>query len=404
MLKVLKIAVDGCFEPAKTFLSSLHPGIGWVFSIDMSLYKDSWYPHTQNCVACLVSYPSLDLPPVLPASHHSMQQVTTEDVWSTLLAWDVQANWRDGKITCFFISFEFLSKALMWCMRRLQRTQWWRRTGWDKDVCTAQLEVVWQSLNCFLLWSTRHSPTMNALWPCLNMFLYFCAWLTWKMCLYNPCFQRCKRHLVVAPNSGYAMGSVLRSHGVTMPTWSVWFSVLMRELWNLSTCILPRIMALHPFPPNRIIEAGSPALIKNTGFLSGGVSPKKCSPFNSEGFWLPRCAISNNCNTSSLGQHIHSFHMKNLPVWSQWLWHPVVPSFETWFFGWQKPCEIDEQLPGTCSKAWNVVLQPCNSYSVPATLERWSFVHPAVPRFFKDVGMWIKNVKRKEQGDKWATG
>ena len=194
------------------------------------------------------------------------------------------------------------------------------------------------------------------------------------MCLYNPCFRHCKRHLVVAANSGY-MGSVLRSHGVTMPTWSVWFSVLMRELWNLSTCILPRIIALHLFPPkDKWLKLGewtklknvSPALFKKNGMFNCGWTLSK----NCEQHFIPL-----------LGQHIHSFHMKNLPVWSQWLWHPVVRSFETWLFGWQKPCEIDEQLPGTCSKAWNVVLQPCNSYSVPATLERWSFVHPAVPRF-----------------------
>ena len=102
--------------------------------------------------------------------------------------------------------------------------------------------------------------------------------------------------------------------------------------------------------------------------------------------WLLNCGwtLSKTASGTSslcLANTFIPFDVKNLPVWSQWLWHPVVPSFETWLFGWQKLCEIDEQLPGTCSKAWNVGLQPCNSYSVPATLERWSFVHPAAPRF-----------------------
>ena len=83
------------------FLWSFWAEIGWVFSIDMYLKThDIHIPKIVWHVWCLTPA-FLDLPPVLLASHHSMQQVTTKDVWSTLLAWDVQANWRDGKITTF---------------------------------------------------------------------------------------------------------------------------------------------------------------------------------------------------------------------------------------------------------------------------------------------------------------
>lgn len=187
------------------------------------------------------------------------------------------------------------------------------------------------------------------------------------------------------------MGSVLRSHGVTMPTWSVWFSVLMRELWNLSTCILPRMTALHLFPPtDKWLKLGewtkpnnvSPALFKNNGCLiAGGPFPKTAWPTHSflsheKPASLVTVTVTPSCP-----------FVRNLTFWmAETLWNRLAVAPRHLFEGLERGVAALQFLQ-RASNIGKVVIRSPSRSSVPNI-----------------VGMWIKNVKRNEQGDKWATG
>lgn len=203
------------------------------------------------------------------------------------------------------------------------------------------------------------------------------------MCLYNPCFRHCKRHLVVAANSGY-MGSVLRSHGVTMPTWSVWFSVLMRELWNLSTCILPRIIALHLFPPkDRWLKLGewtklnnvSPALFKKNGmFNCGWTLSKNCLANTFIPFTWKTCQFGHSdCDTQlSLRSKLDFLDGRNFVKQTNSA-QALVRRLGTWC------CSL--AIPTACQQHWK---------------GGHSFTQPFLGS--KHVGMWIKNPTQRAGG------